>query len=72
MTHPDMLTRAQWRKSSHSGSGGTGGGDCVEIAGTASAVAVRDSKDPAGPVLAFDRAAFGKLVAHIRGGNLDL
>lgn len=40
-----------WRKSTHSGNNG---GQCVEIAGTAwRTVAVRDSKDPQGPELAF-------------------
>ncbi len=38
------LTRITWRKSSHSGANG---GDCVEVG----AVAVRDSKDPAGGAL---------------------
>ncbi|MFA1540399.1 DUF397 domain-containing protein [Actinomadura monticuli] len=49
------LKNATWRKSSHSGSNG---GDCVELADAASAVvAVRDSKDPDGPVLLLTRAA---------------
>ena len=39
-----------WRRSSYSG----GGGDCVEVASIQGVLAmVRDSKDPAGPVLAF-------------------
>ncbi|TMQ90719.1 DUF397 domain-containing protein [Actinomadura soli] len=37
-----------WRKSSRSGSSG---GDCVELASMDSKVAVRDSKDPDGPLL---------------------
>ncbi|SFP04680.1 DUF397 domain-containing protein [Actinomadura madurae] len=52
------LKNAKWRKSSHSG---PNGGNCVELAdatGTAAdAVAVRDSKDPDGPVLLLTRAA---------------
>lgn len=39
-----------WRTSSHSTQNG---GDCVEVAGADRAVLVRDSKDPAGPRLAF-------------------
>jgi hypothetical protein len=39
-----------WRKSSYSGNSG---GNCIEIAAAGSVVAVRDSKDPQGPVLAF-------------------
>ncbi|MEU7570363.1 DUF397 domain-containing protein [Micromonospora sp. NPDC049240] len=50
------LTGAKFRKSTRSGSGG---GDCVEVADNLPGmVAVRDSKDPAGPVLAFDPAAW--------------
>ncbi len=49
------LKNATWRKSSHSGSNG---GDCVELTDAASTVvAVRDSKDPHGPVLLLTRAA---------------
>jgi hypothetical protein len=44
------MTRAVWRKSSYSGSNG---GACVEVGVAGLAVAVRDSKDPDGPLLAF-------------------
>ncbi|MEU1185947.1 DUF397 domain-containing protein [Streptomyces sp. NPDC005820] len=49
-----------WRKSSYSGDQG---GDCVEIAETPSTVAVRDSKNPAGPILALRPAAFSAFLA---------
>jgi hypothetical protein len=46
------LSNAQWKKSTRSG---TSGGDCVEVADNLPGlVAVRDSKDPAGPALTFD------------------
>ncbi|TDC85123.1 DUF397 domain-containing protein [Actinomadura sp. 7K507] len=49
------LNNAAWRKSSRSASNG---GDCIELADVAGAVvAVRDSKDPDGPVLLLTRAA---------------
>ncbi|WP_030177006.1 DUF397 domain-containing protein [Spirillospora albida] len=49
------LTIAKWRKSSYSGSNAA---ECVELAGVAGAgVAVRDSKDPDGPMLLLTRAA---------------
>ncbi|WP_084219845.1 DUF397 domain-containing protein [Spirillospora albida] len=48
------LTNAKWRKSSRSASNGA---ECVELAGVSGAVAVRDSKDPDGPVLLLTRAA---------------
>lgn len=48
-----------WRKSSHSGDEGA----CVEIALLPEAVAVRDSTDPAGPVLVFAPAAWAAFAA---------
>lgn len=51
------LSNATWRKASRSGENG---GDCVELAGLPGAVAVRDSKDPDGPVLLLRPAALGK------------
>ncbi|GAA3939583.1 DUF397 domain-containing protein [Actinomadura viridis] len=39
---------ARWRKSSHSGSLS---GECVEVTGVGNSVALRDSKDPKGPVI---------------------
>ncbi|GIJ30150.1 hypothetical protein Vqi01_53120 [Micromonospora qiuiae] len=57
------LTGARWRKSSKSGNNQ---GDCVEVADNLSdVVAVRDSKDPAGPVLAFGPAAWQAFVTRI-------
>ena len=44
------VTGVAWRKSSYSGSNG---GTCVEVGTVSSTVAVRDSKDPDGQVLAF-------------------
>jgi hypothetical protein len=48
------LRNVKWRKSTYTGSNG---GNCVELADAAGAVAVRDSKDPDGPVLLLPRAA---------------
>ncbi|TDC00855.1 DUF397 domain-containing protein [Micromonospora fluostatini] len=48
------MTGATWRKSTRSGNG-----ECVEVAvDLPGVVAVRDSKDPHGPVLAFTRVAW--------------
>ncbi|MBM7078447.1 DUF397 domain-containing protein [Micromonospora humida] len=55
------LTGARWRKSTRSNGGG---GACVEVADELSGVVmVRDSKDPGGPVLAFDPYAWRAFVA---------
>jgi hypothetical protein len=44
------VTPVAWRKSSRSGDNG---GACVEVGTVGPAVAVRDSKHPDGPLLAF-------------------
>ncbi|MFF3758450.1 DUF397 domain-containing protein [Streptomyces sp. NPDC002185] len=59
------LGSAAWRKSSHSG---PTGGDCVEIADLTAHVAVRDSKNPDGPVFLTDPAAFTAFVSAAAQG----
>ncbi|MEU6216383.1 DUF397 domain-containing protein [Streptomyces sp. NPDC047022] len=60
MDNSTMPTGIQWRKSSYSGDTG---GSCVEIAETPyAAVAVRDSKVPAGPMLTLAPSSFGAFV----------
>jgi len=54
----------RWHKSSHS----SANGQCVEVAPVAGAVAVRDSKNPAGPVLIFTRQAWAAFVEDLKGG----
>ncbi|GAA3523812.1 DUF397 domain-containing protein [Streptomyces osmaniensis] len=55
MESTEMLTAIQWRKSSYSGDQG---GNCVEVAEATASVAIRDSKNTAGPILAFEPTAF--------------
>lgn len=62
MTSSD-LPGATWRKSSHSGSGN----DCVEVTtDIPGVVAVRDSKNPRGPVLVFSRTEWQTFLADLR------
>ena len=58
----DKLDGLPWRTSSYSGSNG---GNCIEVATTtASTVAVRDSKDPDGPVLTVSSQRWRSLLAE--------
>ncbi|MEV4658888.1 DUF397 domain-containing protein [Micromonospora sp. NPDC049301] len=57
------LNGARWRKSSRSSGNG---GNCVEVADNLpGVVAVRDSKDPAGPALTFAPAAWRAFVTQL-------
>lgn len=61
------LSGAIWRKSSRSGSG-----NCVEVArNLPGVVAVRDSKDPAGPALAFTPEGWAAFTGSVRAGDFD-
>ena len=60
-------TTIGWRKSSHSGSNG-----CVEVAVAGDQVAVRDSKDQAGPVLLFSTEEWRAFAAGMRDGEFEI
>jgi hypothetical protein len=61
------LSNAVWRTSSFSSSNG---GQCIEVAANLpGVVALRDSKDPDGPALVVEPAAFAAFVAGIRAGE---
>ncbi|GAA0237282.1 DUF397 domain-containing protein [Actinomadura nitritigenes] len=53
-----------WRKSSHSGQGGTG--ECVELARLSHGVAVRDSKNPQAGHLELPHRTFAALLDQLR------
>ncbi|MFD9083219.1 DUF397 domain-containing protein [Streptomyces erythrochromogenes] len=57
------LGGAAWRKASYSGSNG---GECVEVAAQPCLVAVRDSKNPGGPVFTVAPEAFTAFVRSLR------
>jgi hypothetical protein len=59
------LSRAQWKKSSYSGNSG----NCVEVADLGDVVAVRDSKDPAGPILVVKLDAWRILAERIKAAH---
>jgi hypothetical protein len=61
------LGRGVWRKSSYSGQAG----NCVEVADAASGiVAMRDSKDPNGPVLVLAAGAWRMMACRVKAGEL--
>jgi hypothetical protein len=55
-----------WRKSSYSGTGETGGQECVEVAAQGASIGIRDSKNLKGPKLAVSRAGFGRLLHGLK------
>ncbi|MGW1173757.1 DUF397 domain-containing protein [Kitasatospora sp. NPDC002543] len=61
------MTQPTFKKSSYSG----GNENCVEYALLPRTVAVRDSKDPSGPALAFERAAHLSFIAAVATGEFD-
>jgi hypothetical protein len=61
------LSSAEWRKSTFSQHNG-----CVEVAHIHEHVAVRDSKDPSGPILTFTHTEWTAFTAGVRNGEFDL
>ncbi|MCP2169188.1 protein of unknown function (DUF397) [Goodfellowiella coeruleoviolacea] len=61
--NPDLNHELRWKNASnHNGS-------CVELAHTMTAV--RDSKNPDGPVLTFGHAELTRFLAAVKAGHLD-
>ena len=63
------LRLATWTKSTFSN--GNGGNNCVEVALLNTCVAVRDSKNPAGPPLTFSKAEWTAFLAGAKDGQFD-
>jgi len=62
------LDQAAWRKSRHSNPSG----NCVEIAALpGGAIAIRNSRHPAGPALICPPAEFAAFLAGARDGDFD-
>ncbi|MGH3623824.1 MAG: DUF397 domain-containing protein [Sciscionella sp.] len=68
----DALTYAEWRKSSFSGGGGQGGGNCVEVAPlTNGRIAVRNSNRPERGAVLFTRAEMNAWLKGVKAGEFD-
>ena len=63
MTDP----RPPWRKSTYSNAQA----NCVEVATATQTVAVRDTKDPHGPALAFSQADWQEFTRRIKAGTAE-
>jgi len=57
----------EWRKAKSS----VGNGACVELAPIDGMVVLRDSKDPAGPVLRYTAAEWHAFLDGAKGGEFD-
>ena len=60
-------TTALWRKSTRTNTMSA----CVEVASLPGGIAVRDSKDPAGPALRFTAAEWSAFTTGIHAGEFD-
>jgi hypothetical protein len=67
MTEKPTIDEAAFRKASGSGNLG-----CVEVSIGGEGVGVRDSKDQAGPVLAFTGHEWRVFVEAVKAGEFDL
>lgn len=63
------MTTSEWRKSSYSlGANST----CVEVSVHPTGVAVRDSKNPTGPVLLFTKQEWRVFLLGVRADEFDV
>jgi Domain of unknown function (DUF397) len=61
------LSQLAWLKAQSS----SAGGQCVEVAATVGKVAIRDSKDPYGPILVYTPTEFRAFLEGARNGEFD-
>lgn len=67
MTSADTGQRRHaWRKSRYS----IGNGECVEVAAALDSIMVRDSADPASPVMRYTTRAWISFLAALKTGKL--
>jgi hypothetical protein len=64
---PSERAELSWLKAQSS----TANGQCVELAAAAAGVAIRDSKDPDGPILVYTHSEFQAFLDGARNGEFD-
>jgi Domain of unknown function (DUF397) len=64
-------SRGAGRPGAEKANASTSYGQCVELASAAGGVAMRDSKDPDGPILLYARAEFKAFLDGARNGDFD-
>jgi hypothetical protein len=70
--HLTIHNRAGWRKSSFSGTGGAGSGNCVEVAPLADGtIALRNSNHPEAGIVLFTRAEMHAWIMGCKAGEFD-
>lgn len=67
MMRDDTAPAVTWRKSTRSNTEG----QCVEVADLDDGRAVRDSKNPTGPALAFTTAQWSAFTTGVQAGQFD-
>jgi hypothetical protein len=68
MSPVDVPGTPAWRKSQRS----IANGACVEVAPVSGVIAVRDSVDPAGPVVRYSAQTWQAFIAHAKTGTFDV
>lgn len=72
MTTGESFQHIEWRKSSFSGAGGSGSGNCVEAAAFPDGrVAIRNSNAPEAGALLLTRAEMAAWIDGIKAGEFD-
>ncbi|MEV0701713.1 DUF397 domain-containing protein [Saccharopolyspora sp. NPDC050389] len=67
-----LLHQVEWRKSSFSGTGGNGSGNCVEAAALPDGrVAIRNSNAPDAGTILFTRAEISAWIKGVKAGEFD-
>lgn len=72
MTTDGLFRQVEWRKSSFSGAGGSGSGNCVEAAALPDGrVAIRNSNAPDAGAILFTRAEISAWLKGVKAGEFD-